>query len=171
MSDHGSGADDLGSPLAVLDIDGVLADVRHRLHHLSARPRDWDAFFAAAGDDPVLAEGRSAVEDAVAEHLRVVYLTGRPERCRAITRSWLEAHGFPAGELQMRPDRDRRPARFYKVEALRRLGRVADVAYVVDDDADVIAAVREAGFTARHATWLPREGQTLHEAQETEGRT
>ncbi len=38
--------------VAVFDIDGVLADVRHRLHHVAARPKDWDAFFGAAPQDP-----------------------------------------------------------------------------------------------------------------------
>jgi hypothetical protein len=43
--------------LAVLDIDGVLADVSSRLHHLQRRPKDWSAFFAGMADDPVLAPG------------------------------------------------------------------------------------------------------------------
>ncbi len=44
-------------PLAVFDVDGVLADVRHRLRHVERRPKDWDAFFSAAVDDPPLAQG------------------------------------------------------------------------------------------------------------------
>ena len=44
-------------PLAVFDIDGVLADVRHRLRHVEQRPKDWDAFFAAEPDDPTLVAG------------------------------------------------------------------------------------------------------------------
>jgi len=44
-------------PLAVFDVDGVLADVRHRLHHLEARPQRWERFFRAADRDPVLEEG------------------------------------------------------------------------------------------------------------------
>jgi len=31
-------------PLAVFDVDGVLADVTHRLHHLRARPQRWERF-------------------------------------------------------------------------------------------------------------------------------
>ncbi len=41
--------------LAVFDMDGVVADVRHRLHHL--RRQNWSRFFAAADADPLLAEG------------------------------------------------------------------------------------------------------------------
>ena len=44
-------------PLAVFDIDGVLADVSHRLPFVARRPKDWDAFFAAAVDDPPFAQG------------------------------------------------------------------------------------------------------------------
>ena len=42
-------------PLAVFDVDGVLADVRHRLRFVERSPKDWDAFFSAAVDDPPLA--------------------------------------------------------------------------------------------------------------------
>ena len=35
-------------PLAVFDIDGVLADVRHRLHFLQCRPQRWERFFSSA---------------------------------------------------------------------------------------------------------------------------
>ena len=57
----GVGPDEAGSPtvpdsrpIAVFDIDGVLADVRHRLHHLQCRPQRWEAFFTAADRDPLL---------------------------------------------------------------------------------------------------------------------
>ena len=73
--------------LAVFDIDGVLADVRHRLHHLQVRPQRWEAFFSAADRDPLLPDGAARLRAAQVEH-DVVYLTGRPERrlprsCRA----------------------------------------------------------------------------------------
>jgi len=42
----------------VFDIDGVLADVGHRLAYVERRPKDWKAFFAAAPLDPPLREGR-----------------------------------------------------------------------------------------------------------------
>lgn len=79
-------ADDLTSdrPLAFVDLDGVLADVRHRLHHLTGRRKDWDAFFAAAPHDPLHPEGQAIVEQLRRDH-EVVCLTGRPERCRADT--------------------------------------------------------------------------------------
>ena len=170
--------------IAVFDIDGVLADVRHRLHHVAARPKDWDAFFAAAPKDPPLAEGLGAVATARDAGHAVVYLTGRPERCRADTLEWLAAHGLPSGELFMRADTDRRPARVTKLATLRRLARQVHVEVVVDDDDAVVQMVRAAGFPVLHAAWMdgapggPAGGEAaaspqevLFEIQEAEGRT
>lgn len=158
---------------AVLDIDGVLADVRHRLHHLDQRPKDWTAFFDAAPDDPVLVEGLALAGQLATDH-EVLYLTGRPERCRTDTQNWLAAHGFPTGRLLMRSDRDRRPARVTKIERLHILQAERGVALLVDDDDRVVEAAVSAGFSVRHATWMtepPALQQALFEAQEVEGRT
>jgi len=156
-------------PLAVFDIDGVLADVRHRLVHVEARPKDWDAFFAAAVDDPPLEQGLALCLES-AKDCEVVYVTGRPERCRADTVAWFAQHGLPEGTLSMRNERDRRPARVAKPELLRRLADGRVVAVVVDDDLQVCDAYEAAGWRVLRATWMSA-APVLHEAQETDGRT
>jgi phosphoglycolate phosphatase-like HAD superfamily hydrolase len=162
--------------VTVFDIDGVLADVRHRLHHLDHRPKDWNRFFRAAVDDPVLEAGRSAIHEARAAGSTIVYVTGRPRRCRRDTLDWLARHGMPAGPLHMRPNHDRRPARFYKAEVILRLAASEDLVAVIDDDDRVVEHLRELGLPVLHATWMhgePDESQldVLAEAQETDGRT
>jgi phosphoglycolate phosphatase-like HAD superfamily hydrolase len=156
-------------PLAVFDIDGVLADVRHRLHHLQDRPQRWERFFRAAERDPVLVEGAARLRAALDDH-DVVYLTGRPERNRRLTEHWLARHGLPTGPLLMRPDDDHRPARFYKREVLRRLGRAREVVSVLDDDPAVVDVLAADGWPVELATWLPHS-RTLRRAQEDAGRT
>jgi phosphoglycolate phosphatase-like HAD superfamily hydrolase len=156
-------------PLAVFDIDGVLADVRHRLHHLQARPQRWDAFFLAADHDPLLAEGASRLRAAQAEH-DVVYLTGRPERNRGLTTAWLARNGLPTDPLHMRPDHDHRPARWVKRNTLRRLAQTRTIASVLDDDPAVVAVLAADGWPVELATWLPHSS-TLQSAQEQQGRT
>lgn len=152
---------------AVFDVDGVLADVRHRLHHL--RTRDWDAFFAEAPHDPLLEEGRRRVVEAAAEHA-IVYLSGRPERLRAVTQAWLDSHDLPAGALVLRGRRDRRPARVVKPELLAGVARAGRVVLVVDDDAAVCAALRRLGYPVEQATWA-EQSPVLRRAQEGDGRT
>ncbi|WP_308282554.1 phosphatase domain-containing protein [Pseudonocardia nigra] len=155
--------------LAVFDIDGVLADVTHRLHHLDARPQRWERFFQAADRDPLLTEGAERLRKALVDH-DVIYLTGRPERNRRLTERWLARHDLPTGPLVMRDDDDYRPARYLKRAVLRRLATVREVVSVLDDDPAVVATLEADGWPVELATWLPHSS-TLQSAQEDKGRT
>ncbi|MFG3097810.1 hypothetical protein [Streptomyces sp. NPDC048202] len=156
-------------PVAVFDLDNTLAGTAHRQHFLERRPRDWDGFFAAAPLDPPLAEGVAMARTA-ARTCDVVYLTGRPEWCRRDTLDWLAVHQLPDGDLRMRPNHDRRPARTTKLEILRGLARRREVLVVVDDDELVCDAAERAGFAVVRARWADPSA-ALEEAQERQGRT
>ena len=156
-------------PLAVFDLDNTLADTAHRQHFLERKPRDWDAFFAAAPQDPPIAEGIALVRES-AKECEVRYLTGRPERCRRDTLDWLAAHGLPEGRVYMRRNDDRRPARRTKLEILRRLAQSREIRVLVDDDELVCEDAERAGFTVVRARWTAPSA-ALKEAQEREGRT
>jgi phosphoglycolate phosphatase-like HAD superfamily hydrolase len=153
----------------VFDLDNTLADTAHRQHFLERRPRDWDGFFAAAPADPPLAAGVALALEQAGE-CEIVYLTGRPERCRRATLGWLAAHGLPEGRVHMRGNADRRPARFTKLEILRRLARDREVRLLVDDDELVCDDAERAGFTVLRARWAEHSA-ALEDAQEREGRT
>jgi hypothetical protein len=155
--------------IAVIDIDGVVADVRHRLALLRRRPPRWDLFFDAAHADPLLTVGADVVAK-LAESHRIVWLSGRPEHLRGLTEDWLDRHDLASGRLELRRSSDYRPARIMKLERIRALAREGTVAAVVDDDPDVISTLTEAGFPAVLADWVPHE-KTLHRAQERDGRT
>ena len=156
-------------PLAVFDLDNTLAGTAHRQHFLERKPRDWDAFFAAAPEDPPIPEGIALVL-ASAEECEIVYLTGRPERCRRDTLAWLAAQGLPEGRVHMRRNDDRRPARLTKLEILKRLARTRDIRVLVDDDELVCADAERAGFSVVRARWTAPSA-ALKTAQEREGRT
>jgi phosphoglycolate phosphatase-like HAD superfamily hydrolase len=156
-------------PLAIFDIDGVLADVRHRVHHLEGRRKDWGAFFQAAPRDGVHPEGLALALEAARE-CDIAYVTGRPEWIRAETSAWLAAHGLPAGDLAMRRRGDHRPAAQAKLRLLEQVAAGRTVAVIVDDDLDVCDAYEAAGFAVLRATWAPRSA-ALHTAQEKDGRT
>ncbi|MEU9572598.1 HAD family acid phosphatase [Streptomyces massasporeus] len=157
------------APLAVFDLDNTLADTTHRQGFLQRTPKDWNGFFSAAPQDPPVPEGIALVRER-AQECEIVYLTGRPERCRRDTLEWLAAQGLPEGRVYMRRDTDRRPARFTKLEILRRLARTREVRVLVDDDELVCADARRAGFTVVRADWVTRSAE-MKAAQEREGRT
>lgn len=172
-------------PVAIVDIDGVVADVRHRVGHLEGYPPDWGSFFSEADLDPPLPTGVARVRQLVDAGHEIMWLTGRPEWLRRITRRWLLAQGLPVDVLLMRPNGDRRPARSLKSSFLRAVaeGRPVpglhdrtprEIALVVDDDDAVVARLRADGFPVEQADWLDLsdEGaERLASAQQVEGRT
>jgi hypothetical protein len=98
---------------AVVDIDGVLSDAASRQHYLEAPRRDWDAFFEACGEDPVIEEVKVLLDLLDAE-LRIVLLTARPERVHHLTEAWLRRYRIRWDLLLMRPWGDYEVARDFK---------------------------------------------------------
>jgi phosphoglycolate phosphatase-like HAD superfamily hydrolase len=160
--------------IVVFDVDGVLADVRHRLHHVEKRPKDWDAFFAAMDDDGPLDDGIALAQRYADEGHRIAYLTGRNESYRELTLAWMRRHGLPEGRLVMRRDDDRRPARVFKPQALSRLAREGAIVAVVDDDTAVVEVLRHEGWPVLLADWMDADDEqqgSLFDAQEVDGRS
>lgn len=138
----------------IVDIDGTLADIEHRLPFInSTNPKNWDAFFEACdGDKPI-----QDVIDVVraigffewhGAPVEIIYLTGRPERVRGKTQRWLSNQGLPAGALHMRKDGDHRPDTQAKAELM--LGITAQgkhIAGVFEDRPSVVRVWRQMGLT------------------------
>jgi beta-phosphoglucomutase-like phosphatase (HAD superfamily) len=121
-------------PAVIVDLDGTLSDASGRQHHLERRPKDWDAFFDAVGDDAVLAHVARLVECLDAD-LTVILLTARPRRVEALTISWLERYELRWDLLVMRDDRDFSPSPKAKREAVAALRGVGfDLRLAIDDD-------------------------------------
>lgn len=146
----------------IVDIDGTLANLSHRLHFIQKEPKKWDAFFDACdGDSPIQDVidviravglwnhyGETATESAC-----VVYLTGRPERVRFQTCDWLRKHHLPLGEIVMRKDGDHRPDTIAKKELLDRLiSEGHQIAGVFEDRPSVVRTWRELGLTVFQMT-------------------
>lgn len=99
--------------IVIMDIDGTLADARHRVHYVQkdkdSGKRQWGKFFAAAKDDKPYTHTKlmNLLFDTTAI---IIYLvTGRPENLRKDTEAWLRAHDIRYDALLMRPNNDRRP--------------------------------------------------------------
>lgn len=157
--------------VAGIDIDGVLADPRHRLHFLSRRPKDWRGFFAEAHRDPPLEEGVRLVRDLVSDGVTIVYVTGRPEFLRRATRQWLADLGLPDEFLHMRARGDFRPAPEVKLEIYRALDQEFRLETIVDDDERVLEVLSNAGLPVLRADWFDPESPVLSDAQDEQGRT
>ena len=109
-----------GGPAVVFDLDGVLSDAAGRQHFLDWPSRDWDAFFEACGDDPVIAEVARLLDVLDAE-LHVVLLTARPLRVQAQTLAWLDRYELRWDVLLMRDHGDYQASRVFKQRSVGEL--------------------------------------------------
>ncbi len=73
----------------LFDIDGTLADLTHRLHHITAKPPNWDAFFAECGNDQVIEPIRELAQMVAAQGYRILLVSGRTDKVRQQTEAWL----------------------------------------------------------------------------------
>jgi hypothetical protein len=111
-------------PAVVFDIDGVLSDAGTRQHFIEGGRRDWDAFFEACGEDPLLGDV-AVLLDLLDPSLRIVLLTGRPQRVQPQTVAWLKRYELRWDLLVMRDFGDYSRAREFKrwaVDDLRTYG-------------------------------------------------
>ena len=132
-------------PAILVDLDGTLSDVAGRLHHIERTPKDWDAFFAACVNDPLIDQIARLLE-LLDPALVVVLLTARPTNTRKDTVQWLRRHGV-RWDLVMRADRDFRPSPEAKLEAVHALRAVGfDLRLALDDDARNAAMFRSEGI-------------------------
>jgi FMN phosphatase YigB (HAD superfamily) len=119
----------------IFDIDGTLANVDHRVHHLHGRNKDWGAFFAAADadrpHDEIAYLNRMLAAD---PHNVVLIVTGRPERQRAATLDWLERHGIRFDAAFFRPTNDRREDSQVKGDILEQIIADYGMPYLVFED-------------------------------------
>jgi len=125
---------DLAGPAVVFDLDGVLSDAAGRQHYLERGRRNWEAFFEACGDDPVIEEIARLLE-LLDPSLAVVLLTGRPGRVQPQTVAWLDRYALRWDLLVMRQRGDYAQVTDFKqraVEDLRRWG--FDLRLAFEDD-------------------------------------
>ncbi len=130
----------------LFDIDGTLANGRHRLHHIEKTPKDWGAYFAACGDD----EPIEHIVD-LANHLHVtgvaiILVSGRSDVCRDETLDWLDKHRVPWTALFMREEGNHTDDDKLKIEMLAQIRDAGFEPIMAFDDRDrVVAAWRAAG--------------------------
>lgn len=153
----------------ICDIDGTIADVRHRLRYIQnpdgtkKKKPDWDSFHAACVDDTPFLDVIRLV-DALRigtcgcgyGRLDLYFLSGRNDVARKQTEKWLDAHEFPHYKaLVMRKAGDRRPDTEIKLEMIRELGLTPnDVLCIFDDRQCVVDMWRENGHRVMQvAAW------------------
>lgn len=130
----------------IFDIDGTLADLTHRREHLLKDPRDWDAFYEAMVDDPLIYPIWRLYRTLRDDHT-IILCSGRPEDYRTHTQDWLSRHGIFYNKLMLRPSGDYREDTLIKREMLWALRADGwEPLLVVEDRQRVVDMWREQGI-------------------------
>lgn len=129
----------------IVDIDGTIADNAHRQSVLDTEPKDWNAFFAGCMDDLPIWPILLLIESFCGGN--VLLVTGRSERYRALTISWLEKYIINFHELYMRKEGDFRPDHIVKEEILiNQIRPKYDPELAIDDRQCVVDMWRRNGL-------------------------
>lgn len=150
----------------VFDIDGTLANLKHRRHFISGAKKNYDAFFDAMEDDTPIASVCTLAEmlgmlDMHSRHadfetdtvdFAVFICSGRPDSHRRQTEDWLVKHVphlmLMAEAVLMREAGDHRSDVVVKREMLAGIrGQGYEPLFVVDDRQRVVDMWREEGIT------------------------
>ena len=148
----------------LVDIDGTLADIRHRLKYI-AHPhgrKQWGAFFDAMSDDKPIEPTIKLVKTLIADSgyagaSEVLFVTGRPDSHRQQTLDWLCDHVTPLAYIQltklyMRREGDHRDDILIKRQILDQIRADGfNPTIAIDDRASVVEMWREEGLICLQA--------------------
>lgn len=131
----------------IVDIDGTIADLRHRQHFVHTKPSNWKAFEAGIPFDAPHQHVIDLVNTLYDAGWRIVLCSGRGEQSRFDTETWLFRHGVKYHRLFMRAKDDYRSDDIVKMELL---DQIIDIGYepsfVLDDRTKVVNAWRARGI-------------------------
>lgn len=139
----------------IFDIDGTIADVRHRLHLIGDGEKKWDEFFAASHNDTVI-EGSAILYDMASRFVQILFVTARPESYAEDTIKWLhDVFGVWDGvilheNLFMRKDGDYRKDTLAKQDILHELQKKYNILFAVEDRVAVANMYRANGVWTLH---------------------
>jgi hypothetical protein len=130
----------------IFDIDGTIADGRHRQQYVRTKPKNWKAYNAAMhGDSPIQPVIYTLGLIHSTGHA-VILSSGRQDKDRGVTEAWMKKHNVPFTELYMRKTNDFRDDTIVKKEMLQEIQQKYDIIAVFDDRVKVINMWREQGL-------------------------
>jgi hypothetical protein len=86
----------------IFDIDDTISISKHRHHLITNNPKNWDKYFSLLVEDPPIPATVEILCSLHSSGNRIILCTGRPEKYRTLTVSWLERWDIPAHDLFMR---------------------------------------------------------------------
>jgi hypothetical protein len=131
--------------IVIFDIDGTLADVSERLHHIKKKPKDWDSFFQGIPQDKAIRSMVRLCNILYESGIKIILCSGRSDQYRRETIEWLAQERVNYHELRLRGGNDRRSDVIVKREMLAGMDR-SKILFVVEDRSGVVEMWRSEGL-------------------------
>ena len=135
----------MSEELVIFDIDGTLADVSERIHHVRKKPKNWNAFVQGMAQDKAIHSMVRLCNILHASGIQIILCSGRSEEHRDETVTWLAGQGVNYHDLLLRKDNDRRTDSVVKREMLANLDK-SKILFVVEDRSRVVEMWRSEGL-------------------------
>lgn len=138
----------------IVDLDGTLADVEHRVSYVRMNPKDWKNFNEHMIHDPINHWCDELIKAMKKQGYKIIFVTGRGEDYRNHTESWLLKHNVSYDFLYMRKIGDYREDNDVKEEIYKNFIKDKfNILFVVDDRKSVVARWRELELICLQCDW------------------
>ncbi len=131
----------------IIDLDGTLCDVEHRVHHVKGPQKNWKAFNESIMHDECYEWCFELIHALRDRGYQILFVTGRSVDCKTDTTNWLLKHNVQYDSLFMRELKDFREDSDVKEDLYKNhIKPHYKVLLVVDDRKSVVKRWRELGL-------------------------
>jgi hypothetical protein len=141
----------------IVDIDGTIANGKHREHFLHQEEKDWDSYFSNCDKDTPIQEIVDLVETLGKNGYEIIFCTGRRDTEREKTVKWLwelfikdepyNMDDIDHDTILMRKEGDFRHDTIVKPELLEEARIPKDqIAFILEDRNSMVKKWRELGI-------------------------
>lgn len=123
----------------IVDLDGTLCNVDHRVHFVQGIQKNWKEFNDRMGADTLYYWCFELITAMKKQGYAILFVTGRDDRYRPLTLTWLNQFKIPYDELHMRKIGDYREDSDVKEEIYNSfIENKFQILFVVDDRKSVV---------------------------------
>jgi uncharacterized HAD superfamily protein len=132
----------------IVDLDGTLCNVDHRVHFVQGMQKNWKEFNDRMGSDTLYHWCFELITAMKNQGYALLFVTGRDDSYRNLTLSWLKQFQVPFDELHMRKVGDYREDSDVKEEIYKLfIEDKYQILFVVDDRKSVVDRWRKLELT------------------------
>jgi len=139
----------------IVDLDGTLVDIEHRVSFITQDPPDWQSFMEKLPNDVVNNWCHELLQAISSRGYKIIIMTARGERYAGLSKKWLDDHHIKYDEYYSRKSKDRRDDAIVKKEIyLEKVKNHYDVLFVLEDRLSVVKMWRdELGLITLQPDW------------------